>query len=65
MWGIFCPIKSKDICNEFITTIQQCVSTFAYPLSPPSFHYYLEIVYLEGSKFSEYKNQLSIINPQV
>ena len=40
VWGIFCPAKEKELCQEFINTMQQCVQTFNYGLNPPSNYHY-------------------------
>ena len=58
-WALFCPIRDKDTCNNFLQTIQQCVQTFNYPMKQP------RILFVQGNRFSDWLEQMNVLDETV
>lgn len=58
-WAVFCPARDKDTCNNFLQTMQQCVTTFNYPMKQP------KIFYVNGGRFSDWLEQMNVLDETV
>lgn len=58
-WAVFCPQRDKETCSNFLTTMQQCVQTFNYPMKQP------KVFFVNGNRFSDWQESMNVLDETV
>ena len=58
-WAVYVSKKDREVCNKFLSTLQECISSFSYPMQKP------KIVFVEGNSIDDWINEFRILDSSV